>query len=173
MRVRVGGTGEPQEVMYDCLSSSRPRLTLCLAALALAALTGPVAGLPASLAPASSTALTFVAAALVGATWPSSSPSPSPSRASSGPARTATASPSRSAVAVPQRGTTGPRRGRTAGSYCSTIVALAVLTTWRHPWLQYQRGVGANVVPGACAGWTRDGRGQPRAPANRRPDARL
>ena len=82
--------------------------TLCLAALVLAALTGPLVALLTPLAHASAPALT---------TWPPSSPPPSsaptwpwrscassPSGASSGPARTATASPLGSAAAASPRG---------------------------------------------------------------------
>jgi len=72
--------------------------TLCLAALVLAALTGPIVTLLAPLAHTSAPALHVVAAilaaALVARTWPS------PSCASCGPVQTATASPPGSATAA-------------------------------------------------------------------------
>ncbi len=79
--------------------------TLCLAALVLAALTGPLAVLLTPLAHASVTALNIVAAALAAALvapmWPSPSCSPAPSCASCGLVWTATVSPPGSATAPP------------------------------------------------------------------------
>ncbi len=108
--------------------------TLCLCALVLAALTGPVVVVLTPLAHATAPALTVVAAVLAAASsarmWPWWPCSPSPSGASSGrSARTAAASPPGSAAAASQHGTTGPCRGRPAWRYCGTIVAPTALKT--------------------------------------------
>jgi uncharacterized SAM-binding protein YcdF (DUF218 family) len=112
-------------------SQARARVwTLCLAALVLAALTGPVAGLLTPLAHASSPALTVLAATLavvlIGAHVTPRRPAHrrrlARRAASSGRPPLARV---RSAAAASQRGATGPCKGRTAGSCFGTIVVLS------------------------------------------------